>query len=121
MLPNQKPRKVDRTAASFIAGPRGASEPVSLRNNQCTSSVIMAANGPKRKKEIIMGSSAKSIWRYGISGNGTDALASVRIAASAAKTAAPARVMVKFFGFVIKGFHFWLVTYQEKRFYLFSG
>jgi hypothetical protein len=28
---------------------------------------------------------------------------------------------VKFFGFVIKRAHFWLATYQEKRFYLFSG
>jgi len=121
MLPNQKPRNVDITATSFIAGPNGASEPVSLRNNQCTSSVIIPATGPKRKNETIIGSSAKSIWRYGINGNGTEALASVSMAASAAKTAAPARVIVKFLGFVIKSVRLALETYQEKRFYLFSG
>ncbi len=102
MLPAQNPPRVDRTATNFIAGPRGASEPVRFRNNQCTSSVMMAATGPNRKNEIIIGSSAKSIWRYGISGNGMAALERVSTAASAENTAAPARVTVNLCGVLLK-------------------
>jgi len=68
-----------------------------------------------------MGSSARSTWRYGIKGKGTDALASVNIAANAANTAAPVKVIVRFLGFFVKMFQARLAIYQEKRFYLFSG
>ena len=80
----------------MIPGPKGASEPVQLRNNQCTTSVTTPATGPKRKNEIIIGISAKSICKYGISGKGTEARARVNIAARAAKTAAPESVTVAF-------------------------
>jgi len=68
-----------------------------------------------------MGSSAKSIWRYGTNGNGTAARASVNIAASAAKTAAPAKVTVKFLGLRLKPRQVRVANYQEKRFYSFLG
>lgn len=55
---------------------------------------ITAARGPNRKNAIKIGISAKSIWRYGIKGNGIAAFARVRSAASVANTPAPASVTV---------------------------
>lgn len=81
-------------AMNLIAGPSGASLPCTLRNIHWMIVEIVAATGPKRKNAIRIGISEKSICRYGINGNGTEAFANVSRAARAAKTAAPAKVTV---------------------------
>lgn len=87
---------VERTATNLISGPSGASLPCTLRNNHWITADTVADTGPKRKSAIRIGISAKSIRKYGISGNGISAFASVRRAARAAKTPAPAKVTVVF-------------------------